>query len=142
MECFVGLHFGVCRFCRVGSFAVSVAASFFLFFWLVASVLFPCRTYVGLMLWPAVISFCPCRCCLLSGVPDFRRLIAFSFFKFFPKLGHESLKLLRSASEYSFFKVASTCIFVPHLACQVSAVLSQCSLCSATVSKHFLSLIL
>ena len=46
-------------------------------FYLIASVSFPCRTYVGLMSW----LLCLCRCCSLSGVPAFRCLIAFSFFR-------------------------------------------------------------
>ena len=64
----------------------------------IASLLFPCRTYVGLMSW----LLCLCRCCSLSGVPAFRCLIAFSFFRL--RFGSEVCELF--VFEYPFFNVA------------------------------------
>ena len=105
-------------------FAAPVLVSPPVSFFLIASVSFLCRTYVGLMSWPVVISYCLFRCCSLSGVPDFRCLIAFSFFGL--KFGREFCKVFGSASEYSFFNVASRSYFC----------LRSClSVFSATVSQ-------
>ena len=82
----------------LAALAASVPVSPPVSFYLIASVLFPCRAYVGLMSW----LLCLCRCCSLSGVPAFRCLIAFSFFRL--RFGSEVCELF--VFEYPFFNVA------------------------------------
>ena len=116
----------------LAALAASVPVSPPVSFYLIASVLFPCRAYVGLMSW----LLCLCRCCSLSGVPAFRCLIAFSFFRL--RFGSEVCELF--VFEYPFFNVAPSVFGFAALAagllsCHSVFTMSYCRVASFVISS-------